>query len=109
LGRAALWAGEFEPLAQWDAHAIPWRQLKPAIPVRTERNATKLYLTDRQRADEFAALPRAVEAQHLKLPILPCMSPGATDSTHRHPIYCRFHFPQTSRKTCDVQFVMFQG
>jgi hypothetical protein len=57
-----------------------------------ERNATTLYLTDRQRADVFVALPRAVEAQHPKLPILPYMSPGATDSTHRHPIYCRFHF-----------------
>jgi hypothetical protein len=35
---------------------------------------------------------RAVEAQHPKLPILPYMSPGATDSTHHPPIYCRFHF-----------------
>jgi len=44
------------------------------------------------RADVLVALRRAVEAQHPKLPILPYMSPGATDSTHHHPIYCLFHF-----------------
>jgi hypothetical protein len=87
LGRAALWAEVFEPLAQWDAHTIPWRQLTPAIPVRMGRNVTRLYLTDRQHVDVFAALPRTVEAKLPKLPILPYMSPGATDSTHRHPIY----------------------
>lgn len=54
-----------------------------------------MYLTDRQRADGFVALHRAVEAQHPKLPILPYMSPGATDCIRRHPIYCRLHFRET--------------
>lgn len=43
-------------------------------------------------ADVLIALRRAVAAQHPKLPILPYMSPVATDSTHHPPIYCRFHF-----------------